>query len=337
MIRAATNVKGRKTMRLIGRREVMVGGAAAAAFGTAGARAQGKWPERPVRFVVPLAPGGAIDFVARQCGEVMSRQIGQQVIVENRTGAGGTVGMDGVMRGEPDGYTILIANDNAASAPHVLKLAHDYTKVLVPLIDISHQPLVLGLHPSLGVNSVQEYIEFARKNGGVGFASSGVGSNQHVLGAWIAKEAGVKLEHVPYRGAGQAVNDLIAGHVKSALLGPTALIPHHLSGAIKIVGQSTGKRSSVLPDIPTFDESGLKGVVLDVWYAAFAPPNTPPALVREINAAIGKSLTDPRLRDAFAKGIMEPVGGTPEQLGEMARADSAKYERLVRELDIRGA
>jgi tripartite-type tricarboxylate transporter receptor subunit TctC len=310
-------------------------GLAGAFFAPAIVSAQGRWPDRPVRFIVPLAPGGAIDFVARQCGEVMSRQIGQQVIVENRTGAGGTIGMDSVLRGEPDGYSILIANDNAASAPHVLKLAHDYTKALLPVIDIGHQPLVLGVHPSIGVNSVEEYLAYAKKNNGVGFASSGVGSNQHVLGAWVAKEAGIKLEHVPYRGAGQAVNDLVAGHVKSALLGPTALIPHHLSGSIKIIGQSTAKRAPTLPDIPTLEEGGLKGVVLDVWYAAFAPPNTPPALIKEVNAAIGKSLEDQRLRDAFAKGIMEPIGGTPEQLGEMARADSAKYERLVRELDIK--
>ena len=300
------------------------------------AAAQGDWPARQVHFIVPLAPGGAIDFVARQCSEIMSRQIGQQVIVENRTGAGGTVGMDAVMRGDPDGYMILIANDNAASAPHVLKLAHDYTKVLVPVIDLGHQPLVLGVHPSLGVNSIAEYVAKAKASGGIGFASSGVGSNQHVLGAWFAKEAGIKLEHVPYRGAGQAVNDLIAGHVKSALLGPTALIPHHLAGSIKIIGQSTATRSSVLPDIPTFVESGLKDLALDVWYAAFAPPGTPAALVRRINAAFAKALEEPKLREAFKKGILEPIGGAPERLGEMARSDSAKYERLVRELQITG-
>lgn len=324
-------------MDRIGRRAFTAGGAAALLSGWGGrASAQTKWPARPVHLIVPLAPGGAIDFVARQCGEVMSRQIGQQIIVENRTGAGGTIGMDSVMRGEPDGYTILIANDNAASAPHVLKMAYDYTKVLVPVIDIGHQPLVLGVHPSLGVGTVQEYIAKAKALGGVGFASSGVGSNQHVLGAWFAKEAGIRLEHVPYRGAGQAINDLIAGHVKSALLGPTALIPHHLGGSIRIIGQSTAKRSGVLPDIPTFDESGLKGVVLDVWYAAFAPPGTPPALVREVNAAFAQALKDPKLKAAFAKGIMEPIGGPPEQLGDMARADSAKYARLVRELAITG-
>lgn len=324
-------------MDRIGRRSFLsgAGAAALAATGASRAWAQGKWPERPVRFVVPLAPGGAIDFVARQCGEVMSRQIGQQVIVENRTGAGGTIGMDTVLKGDPDGYTILIGNDNAASAPHILKLPHDYTKVLLPIIDIGHQPLVLGVHPSLGVNSLEEYVAHAKKNPGVGFASSGVGSNQHVLGTWLAREAGIRLEHVPYRGAGQAVNDLVAGHVKSALLGPTALIPHHRAGTIKIIAQSSEKRAPTLPDIPTLNEAGAKGVILEAWYAAFAPPGTPASLVAEINAAIGKALTDQRLRTAFEQGIMEPIGGPPERLGQLARADSEKYERLVRELGIR--
>ncbi|MDB5591582.1 tripartite tricarboxylate transporter substrate binding protein [Enterovirga sp.] len=328
-------------MRPVGRRSfIWRAGASALLAGTGlplalPAGAQGKWPERPVRLVVPLAPGGAIDFVARQCGEVMTRQLGQQVIVENRTGAGGTIGMDSALRSDPDGYTILIANDNAASAPHILKLPHDYTKVLLPVIDIGHQPLVLGVHPSLGVGSLQEYVAHAKANPGVGFASSGVGSNQHVLGGWLAKETGIRLEHVPYRGAGQAVNDLVAGHVKSALLGPTALIPHHLSGSIKIIAQSGSRRAPTLPDIPTFEDAGYKGLVLDVWYAAFAPPGTPPELIKTMNAAFARSLDDPRLRDAFAKGIVEPIGGTPEQLGELARADSAKYERLVRDLGIK--
>lgn len=326
-------------MDRIARRALVIGGGAAALMGVAAgrgdARAQGRWPDRPVRFVVPLAAGGAIDFVARQCGEVMSRQIGQQVIVENRTGAGGTIGMDTVLKSDPDGYTILIGNDNAASAPHILKLPHDYTKVLLPIIDIGHQPLVLGVHPSLGVDSLEEYIAHAKANPGLGFASSGVGSNQHVLGTWLARETGIRLEHVPYRGAGQAVNDLVAGHVKSALLGPTALIPHHRAGAIKIIAQSTEKRAPTLPDIPTLQEGGAKGVILDAWYAAFAPPGMPAELVGQINAAIGKCLEDPRLRAAFEQGIMEPIGGPPERLGQLARSDSEKYERLVRELGIR--
>jgi len=297
--------------------------------------AQGKWPDRPVRFIVPLAAGGAIDFVARQTGEVISRHLGQQVVVENRTGAGGTIGMDSAMKSAPDGYTILITNDNAASAPHILSLSYDYTRELVPVCDLGHQPQVFAVHPSLGVSSVKDYVENARKNPGVGFATSGVGSNQHVVGAWFAKEAGIKLDHVPYRGAGQAVNDLIAGHVKSAFLGPTALVSHYRAGALKFIGQSSARRAPTLQEVPTLEETGYKGVVLEAWYAAFAPPGTPAELVSIINAEFNRSLKDARLLDAFTKGSMEPIGGTPQQLGELARADSAKYARLVKELNIK--
>ena len=296
--------------------------------------AQEKWPNKPVRFIVPLAPGGAIDFVARQCGQILSNNLGQQIVVENRTGAGGTLGMDSAMRSAPDGYTFLITNDNAASAPHILKLSYDYTKVLLPVIDIAHQPQVLGVHPSLGVSSVKEYVDYAKAHPGLGFASSGVGTNQHVVGEWFAKEAGIKLEHVPYRGAGQAVGDLIAGHVKSAFLGPTALINHHKAGTIKIIAQTSGKRAPTLTDIPTLEESGYKGVVLEAWYAAFAPPATPPELIKQMNTAVQQALADPKLLENFTKGSLETIGGSPESLGKLAQADSEKYARLVKELNI---
>lgn len=296
--------------------------------------AQEKWPNKPVRLIVPLAPGGAIDFVARQCSQVLTQALGQQFFVENRTGAGGTIGMDTAMKSAPDGYTILITNDNAASAPHILKLSYDYTKVLLPVIDIAHQPQIFAAHPSLGVSTVAEYVAYVKKNPGLGFASSGVGSNQHVVGLWFAKEAGIKMEHVPYRGAGQAVTDLLAGHVKSAFLGPTSMIPHYRAGTLKFLAQTSAKRAPTLPEIPTLEESGYKGLVLEAWYAAFAPAGTPPDLVTQINAAIQKSLADKTLLDNFTKGSLEVVGGTPDQLGKLARSDSVKYERLVRELNI---
>lgn len=325
----------------IGRRSFIKGAggfalASGAGFGAnlaAPAIAQEKWPSKPIRFIVPLAPGGAIDFVARQCGTILSNSLGQQIIVENRTGAGGTLGMDSAMRSPPDGYTFLITNDNAASAPHILKLSYDYTKVLLPVIDIGHQPQVFAVHPTLGVNSVKEYVDNAKKNPGVGFATSGVGSNQHVIGEWFAKEAGIKMEHVPYRGAGQAVGDLLAGHVKSAFLGPTALINHHRAGAIKIIAQSGAKRAPTLTDIPTLEESGYK-VVLDAWYAAFAPAGTPPEIIKQMNAAMQQALADPKLLENFTKGSLEAIGGSPEALGKLAQADSEKYARLVKELNI---
>jgi tripartite-type tricarboxylate transporter receptor subunit TctC len=326
----------------IGRRSFIKGAggfalASGVGFGSnlaAPAIAQEKWPNKPVRFIVPLAPGGAIDFVARQCGQILTGILGQQIVVENRTGAGGTLGMDSAMRSPPDGYTFLITNDNAASAPHILKLSYDYTKVLLPVIDIGHQPQVFAVHPSLGVNSVKEYVENAKAHPGVGFASSGVGSNQHVVGEWFAKEAGIKLEHVPYRGAGQAVTDLLAGHVKSAFLGPTALINHHRAGAIKIIAQTSAKRAPTLQDIPTLEESGYKGVVLEAWYAAFAPAGTPAEIIKQMNAAVQQALADPKLLENFTKGSLEAIGGTPEALGKLAQADSEKYARLVKELNI---
>ena len=287
-----------------------------------------------MRVIVPLAPGGGIDFIARTVGEYVSRQIGQQVVVENRTGAGGTLGMDLAMKSAPDGYTVLVTNDNAASAPHILGLPYDYTKELVPVINLAWQPQVLAVHPSLGVNSVAEPIAHVKANPGLGYASSGVGSNQHILGEWFKRESGLKLDHVPYRGAGQAINDLIAGHVKIALLGPTALVPQYKADKLRLLAQSSVKRAKVLPEVPTLEEAGFKGLVLEAWYAAFAPKGTPPAIVARLNTEMGKALADPAMQESFC-GSMETTGGSAQDLGQLARADSEKYERLVRELNLK--
>jgi tripartite-type tricarboxylate transporter receptor subunit TctC len=292
------------------------------------------WPTKAIHFIVPLAPGGAIDFIARAVGEVIQRSSGQQIVVENRTGAGGTIGMDAAMKSPPDGYTVLITNDNAASAPHIMNLSYDYTKELLPVCYLGRQSQFLAVHSSLGINTVKELVEYVKKNPGLGFASSGVGSNQHVAGEWFAKEAGIKLEHVPYRGAGQAINDLIAAHVKTAFLGPTALYPHYKAGTIKLLAQTGSKRSPILPEIPTLEESGTK-VVLDAWYAAFVPSGTPAGIVTKLNAEMNQALKDPKLLGTFKAGIVEPIGGTPDEIGKIAQADSVKYARLVKELNIK--
>jgi tripartite-type tricarboxylate transporter receptor subunit TctC len=316
---------------------VILPGALGAPFGVRPAAAQGAdgWPNRPVRFVVPLAPGGAIDFIARAVAERMSQSIGQQVVVENRTGAGGTLGMDLAMKSPPDGYTILITNDNAASAPHIMKLGHDYTKELMPVCFLGQHGQVLAAHASLGVSSVKELVDYVKANPGLGLATSGVGSNQHVLCEWFKREAGIKLDHVPYRGAGQAINDLIAAHVKTAILGPTAMIQHYKAGTLKLLAQSSGKRGVTLPEVPTFEDAGYKDLVLNAWYGAFAPAGTPPALIARLNEEMNKALRDEKLVDTFTKGAIEPVGGKADEFGKLARADSEKYERLTRELNIR--
>jgi tripartite-type tricarboxylate transporter receptor subunit TctC len=329
-----------KIARRIGRRDFIKNSAAAGTVLSSGLLAapavwaQDAFPNKPVRFIVPLAPGGAIDFIARAVGERMGASIGQQIVVENRTGAGGTLGMDSAMKSDPDGYTLLITNDNAASAPHIMGLAYDYTKVLLPVCYLGRHGQILAAHSSLGVKTVKELVDYVKANPGVGTATSGVGSNQHVILEWFKREAGIKLEHVPYRGAGQAINDLIAGHVKTAFLGPTSLMPHAAVGTIHMLAQSMAKRAPTLPNVPTMDES-YKGLILEAWYAAFAPANTPAPIIAKLNAEMNKALKDPKLIDTFTKGAIEPVGGAPDDIGTLARADSDKYAKLVKELNIK--
>jgi tripartite-type tricarboxylate transporter receptor subunit TctC len=297
---------------------------------------EGAYPNRPVRFIVPLAAGGGLDFVARVVGEQISRDLAQNVFIENRTGAGGTLGIDMAIKSSPDGYSVLITNDNVAAAPHVLRLNVDFLRELLPVALLGRQPQAFAVHPSLtGVNSIADLIAHVKQKPGTGCATSGVGSNQHVLMAWFAKHADIKLDHVPYRGAGQAINDLLAGHVQVACLGPTALIPHYKAGTIRLLAQTGPKRSVSLPEIPTLVEQNLPGMTLESWYAAFVPLGTPPAVIARLNASMNKALTDQSARDKFLQSATEPVGGTPDDLARSARADYDKYARLIAELNIR--
>jgi tripartite-type tricarboxylate transporter receptor subunit TctC len=292
------------------------------------------YPTSPIRFVVPLAAGGGLDFTARLVGEYLSHSMGQQVYIENKTGAGGTIGIDAAAKSAPDGYTVLIANDNLASAPHIMKVSIDYAKVLAPVIALDRQPVVLATHPSLGVNSIAELIAAAKRRPGLAFATSGVGSNQHFVGEWFARLTGIKLEHVPYRGAGQAVNDLLAGHVPIGMLGPTALIPHSEAGNLRLLAQTSETRTPSMPELPTLQETGVD-LVLVSWAGAFVPAGTPFAVVARLNAEMEKALADPTSRASFAKGVQEPLGGSPEALARLVHDDSAKYAKLARELNIR--
>jgi tripartite-type tricarboxylate transporter receptor subunit TctC len=318
------------------RRRFVQGAVAAAALPvfSPAARAQ-TYPTRPIRFIVPLAPGGGLDFVARLFGEYLSRNIGQQIYIENKLGAGGMIGIETAAKSPPDGYSVLVTNDNVASAPHVLRVNTDYVKDLVPVTQLSQQTLVLAVHSSFNVKTVAELIDAAKAKPGMGFATSGVGSNQHILGEWFAKEAGIKLDHVPYRGAGQAVNDFIAGHILIGVLGPTALIPHFKTGTLRCLAQSSKKRAESLPDVPTFEEAGFKGMVLDAWYGAFVPSGTPEAVIARLNAELNKAAADPATRDNLLQTATEPVGGSAEQFAVVVREDSAKYARLAKELGIR--
>ena len=230
------------------------------------------YPAKPVRMVVPFPAGGSTDVGARIIAESLSRTFGQQVYVENKSGANGTIGVEDAAKSAPDGYTVLVTTDSVTSNPHVFHTKVDPSKDLLPIIQVSRQPIVLAAHPSLGVNSIAELIALAKKQPGLPYATgSGVGSPQHMAVQWFAQIAGITLEQVPYRGGGQAMNDLIGGHVKLGSLGSTPLISHYRAGTLRLLARSSKARSSSLPDVPTYEEAGIKGLVLDQWLGVFAP------------------------------------------------------------------
>ncbi len=311
---------------------------AAIAAGLSVARAQTphEWPNRPVRLIVPFAAGGSTDVAARLVGDYLSRMAGQQFYVENRAGANGVIGMDAAAKSAPDGYTILVTADAIASNPHVYKVGHDPLKDLAPVVQLSRQPVVLAVHPSLGVKTLDELVVLVKQQPGLRYATgSGQGSPQHMVVQWFAKLAGIELEQVAYRGGGQAINDLIAGHVKLGALGSTPLIPHYRAGSLRLLAQTTAARSQSLLDVPTFQEAGIKGLVLDQWLGVFVPAGTPPAIIARLNDEIGKALADPAIRENLLQSAQEPIGGTAEAFGGRLREDFEKYGRLVQELNIK--
>ena len=293
------------------------------------------WPSKPIRLVVPYPPGGSTDVTARTLAERVSSALGQPVLVENRAGAGGNIGIESVARSDADGYTVLVAPDFIASAPHVYKLNYDPMRQLVPVIQLTSQPVVLAVHPSLGVGTVAELVAAARKKPGLAYATSGAGSQQHMAAEWFAKLAGIQLTHIPYKGGGQAIADFIGGQVPIASLGSTPVIPHHKSGKVKILAQTTKSRAPSLPDVPTYEEAGFRGLVIDQWLGVFVPARTDAQIVRRLAAEFDKALAEPAVRERLAKAALEAVGGRTEDFAALVRANFEMYRKLVADLNIR--
>ncbi len=293
------------------------------------------WPSRPIRIVVPFPAGGSTDVAARIIGEHLSRSLGQQVYVENKSGANGNIGIEAAAKSAPDGYTILVGTDATSSNPHVYKMSIDVLKDLVPVVNLSRQPLVLAAHPSLGVKSIADLVALAKQQPGLRYATgSGIGA-QHMVVQWFAQIADIKLDHVPYRGGGPAINDLIGGHVKLGSLGSSPLIPHYKAGTLRLLAQSSAARSPGLPDVPTYQEAGIKGLVLDQWLGVFVPAGTPADIATRLNSEINKALADPAARENFLAAGQEPIGGTADQFAQFFRDDFEKFARLVKELNIK--
>jgi tripartite-type tricarboxylate transporter receptor subunit TctC len=240
-----------------------------------------------------------------------------------------------VARSAPDGYTFLATADALASNPHLFKMTFDAAKDLVPVIQLTRQPVVLAAHPSVGVNNVKELVAAAKQKPGMAIANSGSGSQQHMVAEWFAQLSGIKLTHVPYKGGGQAVTDLVGGQVPLGSLGNTPLLPHYRAGKLKILAQSNKARSASLPDVPTYEEAGYPGLVIDQWLGLFAPAGTPREAIARMNAEVGKALADAAIKERFAQFGLEPVGGSIEQFAKLYRDDYEKYGKLVKQLNIK--
>ena len=298
----------------------------------AGASAQA-YPVRPVRIVIPLGTGGTTDVPGRIVAQRLSEALGQQFIVENKTGAGGTIGADFVAKSKPDGYTLLLTATPFVITANLYKnLPYNALTDFAPVIRVASGPYVLTVHPSLGVNSVRELIALAKAQPGkIDYVSSGNGSAQHLVGALFAHMAGIQLSHVPYKGSSQAQQDLVAGMVKVGFLGTPIVIPHVKSGRLKALAVSTAQRSPHMPDAPTIAEAGVPGFEALVWVGLLAPAGTPPDIVAKLNSEITRLLGAPDVRQLLASSGVDPTPTTSKEFGVYLRSEYDKWGKVVRD------
>jgi tripartite-type tricarboxylate transporter receptor subunit TctC len=294
------------------------------------------WPAKPVRFVVPFPPGGSTDVAARSLADKLSAALGQPVIVDNRAGANGAIGTNEVARAAPDGYTILFAADPVTTLQFVVKnLGFDPLRDFAPVTQVTTQPLALAVHPSVPARTVREFIAYAKANPGkLSFCHSGTGSGQHLSGELLKTMAGIDMVHVPYKGGGPAVQDLVAGQVPVGMLGSTPLIPHHKSGRIRILAFTSLERFPVLPEIPTLHESGLAGFETAQWLGLLAPRGTRDEVVQRLYLETAKVLALPEVRERLMQAALQPVGSKPAEFAAVMRADIERWGKLARELGI---
>ena len=292
------------------------------------------WPIRPVRLVVPYVPGGATDLVSRIVTEQLTPKLGQQVVVDNRPGATGTIAFTGVAEANPDGYTLITAADSLTLLPSAYKnLKFDPRTSFVPISLMSTQPLVLAVHATVPAKSVKEFIALA-KTRSLSFGTSGTGTSQHLSGELIKNMTGIDMVHIPYKGGGQAIVDLSGGQVPAAVLGSSTVIPQAKTGRVRILAVSSKKRSAALPDIPTLDESGLKGFDVYQWTAMLAPVKTPKAIVARLNKEVTAILKDPAVSDRLRNAGFEPQTSSPEEVSKLIGDGMARWGKLIQELKL---
>ncbi|HEY2818121.1 MAG TPA: tripartite tricarboxylate transporter substrate binding protein [Casimicrobiaceae bacterium] len=292
-----------------------------------------EYPTRPVRVVVPFSPGGAVDGPMRVIAQELSKRLGQQVFIENKPGAGATIGSEMVAKAAPDGYTLLLASQtNAISASLYRTLSFDPVEDFAPISLIGREPGVLVVHPSLPVRTLAEFVAYVKERPGkVDYASSGNGSGQHLFMALLASMTGMQLNHVPYRGSGQATTDLLAGVVAASIPGTAGMVGHIKAGKLRPLAVTGIKRSPQLPDVPTIAESGVPGYEAYVWMGLLAPKGTSPAIIERLQRDLVQVLASSEVRSHMDTAGIEVVGSTPAEFGSFFRAEKKRWAKVIRE------
>jgi tripartite-type tricarboxylate transporter receptor subunit TctC len=295
------------------------------------------YPTRPVRFVVPYVPGGGVDFVGRTLAQKLSESWAHSVIVDNRPGGGTNIGSELVARSAPDGHTLLIGGvPNTANAALYKKLPYDVVKDFAPVILLDTAPNVLAVHPSVPAKSVRELIALAKaRRGALTYASAGIGSSNHLSGELFRTMAGVDIVHVPYKGGGAAVTDLLGGQVSMYFGTTPSTMPHVRTGKLRALGVTTAKRTPAAPDVPTIAESGLPGYEQSAWHGLLAPAGTPEAIITKLHAEVVRALRSPDVAERFAVQGIDVIGSSPAEFAAFIKQDLAKYEKLVKTAGIR--
>ncbi len=310
--------------------------AASALLYSALAQAQTHYPAKPIRLIVPFVPGGSTTIVARLIGQKLTDAWGQQVVVDNRGGGNTIIGSDAMVKAAPDGYTILHVTSTHVINPSLLKTPYDAVKDFAPVATMVATETLLVVNPSLPANNLQELIALAKaKPGHLNFASSGSGTTNHLAIELFSIMAGIKMQHIPHKGAGPAVTDLIAGQVQVFTNNALPLTPFVKSGRIRALAVSGETRLLSLPDVPTFTQAGLPGFDVKSWQGILAPAKTPPAVIDKLSREIGRILRAPEVRDTLLVMGADPLVSTPQQFSALIKADLVKYAKLIKDAKIR--
>ncbi len=293
------------------------------------------YPSRPIRLIIPFPPGGSNDVVGRLVAQQLGTVLGQQVFVDNRGGAGGVIGTDVAAKAAPDGYTLLVVSLAHAVNASLYKLPYDHEKAFAPVAMFGSGTNVVAVNPDLPVNSLQELIALAKKKPGeLNYASAGVGSFQHLGGELFKLMAGVDIVHVPFRGGGPAMVDVMGGHTKIVFSSLIQTTPHVKAGKLKALATGGAKRNPVLPDVPTVAEAGVPGYEANNWWGMLAPAGTPPAIVDKLNKAVSAALDAPELQAQFEKEGATVIKMQPTEFGKYVQTETEKWARVVKEAHI---